>query len=364
MTRLLPLLALLAWPLAAPAQDVSEGFDMMRTEAEDYAEVRPETRLSFPEDHGPHPAFRIEWWYVTSNLRDGEGRPLGLQWTLFRFATQPGGTAENSGPEAGWTAPQIWMGHAAVTTAERHFHAERFARGGIGQAGVTTDPFDAWIDDWGFSHAGEGGAGAFSPLRLTARGEGFSYDVTLTAEGPMVLQGEDGYSVKSELGQASHYASQPFFRVSGTVTLEGDAREVTGRAWMDREWSSQPLAESQTGWDWFSLHLPEGEKLMVYRLRDEARGDYVTGNWITADGDSARLAPGEIAMTPIGEAEVADGIEMTVRWRIEIPSRGFAVETRPLNPRAWNALSTAYWEGPVTYEGTHSGEGYLEMTGP
>ena len=28
---------------------------------------------------------------------------------------------------------------------------------------------------------------------------------------------------------------------------------------MDREWSSQPLAPDQTGWDWFSLHLTSGE---------------------------------------------------------------------------------------------------------
>ena len=26
--------------------------------------------LSFPDDHGPHPEFRTEWWYYTGNLRD------------------------------------------------------------------------------------------------------------------------------------------------------------------------------------------------------------------------------------------------------------------------------------------------------
>ncbi len=362
-----PLLAaLLLLALPAAAQDVSEGFDMMRTEAEDFAEVRPDTPVSFPEDHKAHPDFRIEWWYITSNLRDAAGTPLGLQWTLFRFALRPGGTPENSGPGAGWAAPQIWMGHAAVTTAESHHHAERFARGGIGQAGVTVDPFRAWIDDWGFVHTGAGGAGAFSPLRMTARGEDFAYDVTLTAEGPMVLQGQDGYSVKSELGQASHYGSQPFFTVSGEVEIEGEARAVTGRAWMDREWSSQPLAERQTGWDWLSLHLDEGPspgtKLMVYRLRHEDGDDYVTGNWITPEGQSTRIAPGEVTMTALGEEEVTAGRVMPVRWRVEIPGRDLRIETAPLNPRAWNALSTAYWEGPVTFEGTHGGEGYLEMT--
>ncbi|GMG80922.1 lipocalin-like domain-containing protein [Paralimibaculum aggregatum] len=358
MAGVLALVLGLLLALPAAAQEAERAFDRMRSGGAGFAEVLPETALRFPEDHGAHPGFRIEWWYVTANLRDAEGAPLGLQWTLFRFATRPGGAAD-----AGWATPQIWMGHAAVTTAEAHRAAERLARGGIGQAGVATDPFAAWIDDWVFAHAGAGGAGAFSPLRLAARGEGFAYDVTLAAEGPMVLQGEAGYSVKSAVGQASHYASQPFFAVEGWVEVAGTRRQVTGRAWMDREWSSRPLAGSQSGWDWFSLHLSGGEKLMVYRLRDSARGDYVTGNWIAPDGTSTRLAPGAVRLAPLARAEVAEGREMTVRWRIEIPARGLAVETRPLNPRAWNGLSTAYWEGPVFVEGSHAGEGYLEMTG-
>ena len=74
-------------------------------------------------------------------------------------------------------------------------------------------------------------------------------------------------AVKSEHGQASYYYSQPFFEVDGTLTHRRREVAVTGRAWMDREWSSQPLAADQKGWDWFSLHLASGEKLMLFRLR-------------------------------------------------------------------------------------------------
>src|SRR6056297_3492386 len=161
--RWILILGLLTGAASAQAPEpVEDGFGMMATEAgEDFAEVLPTTRIAFPADHGPHPDFRIEWWYVTANLRDGDGVALGAQWTLFRFATRPGDG------EGGWATPQIWMGHAALTTAERHAHAERFARGGIGQAGAVADPFDAWIDDWVFRATGDG----FSPARLTARGE-------------------------------------------------------------------------------------------------------------------------------------------------------------------------------------------------
>ena len=101
---------------------------------------------------------------------------------------------------------------------------------------------------------------------------------------------------------------------------------------------------------------------MLYRLRHEGGADYVTGNWIAPDGTSARIAPGTVEMEPIAREEI-DGREVLVRWAIAIPSRGLEIETRPLNPRAWNDLSTEYWEGPVFFSGTHEGEGYLEMTG-
>ena len=106
-----------------------------------------------------------------------------------------------------------------------------------------------------------------------------------------MLQGDAGYSRKSEREQASYYYSQPFFKVAGRITIDDKPVEVTGQAWMDREWSSQPLAPDQTGWDWFSLHLKTGEKLMLYRMRQTDGHDYASGNWISPDGKSEQIAP-------------------------------------------------------------------------
>ncbi len=74
--------------------------------------------LSFPADHGPHPDYRIEWWYLTANLTDASGNAYGAQWTLFRQAMAAGAQGD------GWATPQIWMGHAAVTSATAHHAAE------------------------------------------------------------------------------------------------------------------------------------------------------------------------------------------------------------------------------------------------
>lgn len=333
-----------------PAMASAQGYAGLGTEADaGFAAVTPPAAFEFPRDHGAHPEFRIEWWYLTAVLTGADGAEYGAQWTLFRSALAPG-EAE------GWASPQIWMGHAGLTSATAHFHAERIARGGVGQAGVEAAPFAAWIDDWRMSGADLGA------LSLHASGDGFSYDLSVTAEGPIVPQGNGGFSVKSASGQASYYYSQPFYRASGSIEIGGETVEVTGRAWLDREWSSQPLAADQDGWDWVSLHLDTGEKLMAFALRATDGGRFRSGAWIAADGTPTPLEDGDIVMTPMARTEVA-GREVPTAWRIEIPRFSLDVSATALNAESWMGVSFPYWEGPVGFSGSHAGRGYLEMTG-
>ena len=333
--------------LFLPMQAIAQGFAGLGTEAGDFAVPQPGTVLQFPADHGAHPEFRIEWWYLTANMTGPDGTPYGLQWTLFRSALAP-----RDGE--GWDTPQLWMGHAAVTTPDAHFVAERLARGGIGQAGVTASPFSAWIDDWAMDGPD------FDNMRLKAAGTDFAYDVQLTAKGPLVLHGQNGYSVKSAAGQASLYYSQPFFQLSGTLNLPDGDVAVTGTAWLDREWSSQPLARDQTGWDWFSLSFESGEKMMGFILRGAE--NYTSATWIAADGTATAYPDGAFSATPLTRHTVA-GREVPTTWQVRLPDRGVDVTVEALNPDAWMATSIPYWEGPVTISGSHKGVGYLEMTG-
>lgn len=337
--------------LAAPGA-TAQGYGGMAQSAAGFALPDPAYRFRFPADHGPHPEFRLEWWYLTANLTGPAGEPYGIQWTLFRSALAPGATG------TGWLTPQIWMGHAAVTTPEQHLAAQKFARGGIGQAGVTAQPFEAWIDQWRLAATADG----IDRLTLFASTESFAYDLTLSATGPIVPQGLDGYSVKSPAGQASEYYSQPFYRVAGSLTLAGREVAVTGQGWLDREWSSQPLGPSQQGWDWVSLHFESGEKLMAYRLRDAEAPPFTPATWIAADGTPTPLSPGAVTMTPGATTRIGDA-EVPTEWDIALPDKGLQIHLAALNPQAWNALDFAYWEGPVTVTGSHPGVGYLEMTG-
>ncbi|MGC3872132.1 lipocalin-like domain-containing protein [Halomonas sp. GXIMD04776] len=346
------------WPEDAPSTTSYAG---LGESVGDFRQARPGTELNFPADHGPHPDYRIEWWYLTANLIAEDGRHFGVQWTLFRQAMAP--TDPQSESEIPWASRQLWMAHAALSTPKDHRFSERFARGGIGQAGVDATPFDAWIDDWSLSTV-DGTAG-FDHLKVTAQGSDFGYRLTLDAEGPLVRHGEQGFSQKSADGQGSMYYSQPFFHVSGEIRVDDKPIAVTGRAWLDREWSSQLLGPTQSGWDWFSLHLANGAKLMAFRLRgggEDGNQSYLSGSWITPQGDAIPLEGDELRLTPLEYQKVAER-ELPTRWRVEVPERHLDVEVRARHPNQWMDTSFAYWEGMVKVSGSHGGEGYLEMTG-
>lgn len=340
------LVLLLLWPFAASAQ----GFSGLGSQAgADFATPLPNPAFAFPADHGAHPDYRIEWWYLTATLADADGTPYGLQWTLFRTALAPG-EAE------GWASPQVWFAHAAVTTPHVHLATERFARGGIGQAGVRPSPFRAWIDDWALEGPD------FDSMTVSATGPDFAYTMSLEAQGPLIFHGAGGYSVKSAEGQASYYYSQPFFNIEGTLRLPTGDVAVSGQAWLDREWSSQPLNETQEGWDWFSLSFDDGAKLMGFQLRQSDATTFSSATWIEVDGATTAFENGAFTARPLTRTKVA-GRDVPTLWQVTLPARGIDVRVQAMNPNAWMPLSIPYWEGPVMIEGSHSGRGYLEMTG-
>lgn len=336
------------WAMLFPLSALAQGFAGLGRSAEGFEMPKPGHQFDFPADYGSHPSFRIEWWYLTANLTGDDGKDYGIQWTLFRSALKPFRVS-------GWQSPQIWLGHAALTTPSRHFFAERLSRGGIGQAGVTADPFEAWIDEWRMQGK------TMNALTLTANGTDFGYDLNLTTSKPLVLHGDNGFSVKSADGQASYYYSQPGYSVEGVLHLPDRDVAVTGHGWLDREWSSQPLAEDQSGWDWFSLSFDTGEKLMAFRLRG-ARRDFTSATWINEDGSSLSLPDGAVRLVPQHVTDVA-GREIPTKWHVALPDQDLDIQISALNPDAWMGTQFAYWEGPVTVSGSHAGRGYLEMTG-
>jgi len=316
--------------------------------------------FSFPRDHGPHPDYRNEWWYVTGNLDDENGRRYGFQLTLFRIGLAPGHADRRSN----WGTNQVWMAHLALTdVAGGRFHAaERFARGGdIALAGATRGPVSVWLEDWRLEHVDDG-------WHIKAQSDDFGLDLQLRARKPPVLQGDRGLSQKSDAaGNASYYYSLTRLAAEGRVSLGGDSRPVEGLAWMDREWSTSALGADQVGWDWFALQLDDGRDLMYYRLRreDDSVDPLSSGSLVAAGGAQRPLGRDDVSVEVIERWTSETGTTYPARWRIEVQGIEGTLEVVPVLDAQELDVSVRYWEGAVDVlrGGEPVGRGYVELAG-
>jgi predicted secreted hydrolase len=299
--------------------------------------VKRGARLSFPRDHGAHPDFRTEWWYVTGWL-DG---PAGFQITFFR--ARPDIAEEN--PSA-FSPKQILLAHAAIADPRhgRLVHEERAARAGFSLAQAEEARTGVWIDDWRLEQHGD----SYDAL-ISARD--FQFDLSFVSKS-ILLQGEAGFSQKGHRAEeASYYYSRPQLNVVGKV----NGRDVTtGTAWLDHEWSSAYLAPEAAGWDWCGINLFDGGAVMAFQMRSKAGG--------------VHYAPPGVSFSPVRfwkspRTGVSYPVEMKVRAKNLELHLVPLMDDQELDARA--STGTIYWEGAVRAfdRDNEIGRGYLELTG-
>jgi predicted secreted hydrolase len=323
----------------------------------------------FPQDHGPHPGFRHEWWYVTGNLDAATGERFGFELTFFRVALAPP-AAHVTDNGSRWRTRQVYIAHFAITDVARgeFAYAQKFSRDALGLAGAQADPLHVWLDDW---MLGEDSQAQSPRWKLHARGQG--YELTLDAQPLMqpVLNGQDGLSRKSsEPGAASYYYSIPRVAVSGRIARGGRTFDVHGLAWLDREWGSGSLGKAEQGWDWFAFQLRDGSALMFYSLRnhDGTRDAHSAGTWVDATGRAQALATDQVQIDVSDYWVSPRGGRYPSRWRVRVPAVGLDVEVRPALADQELGTRPRYWEGAVDVSdasggGDKSGRGYVELVG-
>ncbi|MDX2437693.1 MAG: lipocalin-like domain-containing protein [Acidobacteriota bacterium] len=334
--------------------------------AGDWLEVAGPPELVFPRDHGAHPDYRTEWWYVTGLVDADDGRRFGFQVTFFRQGLDP------SEPETGSSrlrARQIVAAHLAVAdiSNQRFHHAERLRRSVGGLAGFSDTGLDVWLDDWEMK---TDEAGVVS-VQARDAATGVGVDFELRPQRELVLHGDRGYSRKgADEGNASAYVSWTRLAVEGQLEVEGSLLKIDGTAWFDHEWGTSQLGEGVAGWDWFSLRLDDGRDLMVYRLRraDGSADPRSSGTLVGPNGGVQRLDRDGVELEVLGWWQSpATGARYPVRWRLRVPDAGIDLEISSLLTASEldgsATTGVVYWEGPVTAIGSTRGEGYVEMTG-
>jgi predicted secreted hydrolase len=325
-----------------------------------YPDVKPGHTFTFPTDHGAHPDFRTEWWYVTGTVKTAKGKDLGFQITFFR--TRPRVDPRNPSKFA---PRQILFAHAAVSDSSvgKLLHDQRAARSGFGIAEAKIGDADVRIKDWRFVRLADGRFSA----RIVARG--FALNLMFKPTQQPLLQGVGGYSSKGpDPKSASYYYSVPQLATTGTITRGKSIETVTGRSWLDREWSSRYLGGATVGWDWTGLNFDDGAALMAFRIRGaDGRNLWAGGTFRRANGASVTLKPGDVRFTPTRtwrSKRTGAAYPVAQILTIKLPE---GVKRLMLTPmfadQELDARSSGlpvYWEGLVRTEG---GRGYLELTG-
>ena len=325
-----------------------------------YPTVEPGAAPAFPRDHGAHPAYRTEWWYATGHVASAAGRDVGFQVTFFR--SRPG-VAEDS--PSRFAARQLILAHAAVAdrAAGVLVHDQRAARAGFGLAGADEADTRMWIGDWSLARV----ATAYR-ARVAARR--FALDLRLLPTQPGLLQGDGGFSRKGpEPRQASWYYSQPQLAVEGSVDVGSGPLAVSGRAWLDHEWSSEILPAGAVGWDWLGANLDDGGALMAFVMRDrQGHALWAAATLRDAAGNRTNHAPADVRFAARRRwRSLRTGIDYPVAVDVTVGERRFRVEPwfddQELDARG--STGTIYWEGAVdvTQDDRRIGRGYLELTG-
>ena len=395
--------------------------------------------VALPRDHMSHPDFQLEWWYLTFVLSAEAGQEFGLQYTLFRFNTELNApssakasakvnaessashssednlhTNANSHIAKNWSNGQQWMGHASLHTAEQHYFEERFASGGVGNAYVNQQPFTTVIDDWVWKAAQAkvqtgaeskamfpsvltfafGQSSTHHPLKTREKIPATSADslselndapsvsavkvaLNLNTSGPFIKQGDNGYSKKTQDERLrSYYYSQPFINAEGTLNIEGNSVKVAGKGWFDHEWTSHLANSEAMGWDWFSLHLDDGSKLMAFRMHamnenmknstSKHSEIFTMASYIAENGTKETIEQVNVSITPMAYETINEGESprsVPTAWRIQIPIKDIDLSIRPFKESQWNNSLFPYYEGRVEIKGSHSGSGFMELTG-
>lgn len=335
-----------------------------------FAQANAPRQFEFPQDHGPHPTFRHEWWYLTGQLHGADGAIYGFELTFFRLALRPPDLQAPPASDTDWRARQVYAAHFAITDvkAGRFFSATRYARDALGLAGAQAQPFAVHVDDWSLAQQSDSAA---LHWRLQAADRDYQLELDLRSNQAPVLNGDAGLSRKADAeGAASYYYSMPRLQATGYLSHQGERTAVSGLTWLDREWGSGSLGPQQQGWDWFALDLEDGSALMFYALRDRdgRRDPHSAGTFIDAAGHAAPLANDDVDIDVLRHWTSPRGGQYPGQWQLRVRSLGLQLQVTPLLADQELATSPRYWEGAVQVTGERRGasvsaHGYVELVG-
>jgi len=328
---------------------------------QEYLDVTDDYIVKVPEDFFYKKDYRVQWWYFTGHLFDERGKEFGYELTFFVVNVQKRDYTSRFGVN------RVYISHFAVSDISGNtFHFSDKADAGVYEfAGAEDNRLKVWTGN----HVLDG---TFQNMRLRASDSNKSIDLHVEPVKPLVLNGKNGYSRKSEESSliASVYFSYTQMNTQGKLTIGDKVYAVKGKSWFDREISTRRLSEKQAGWDWFAIQLDDNREIMLYMLRnkDGSLDPYSSGTFVYQNGRYRMLSRDDFSITALSHYKSEKTrARYPSQWEIKIPSEKMILSITPLiqdqEVPAFSSTGNYYWEGACRVEGSARGRAYIEMTG-
>ena len=200
--------------------------------AQEYLDVTENNAPQFPQDFYYKKDYRVQWWYFTGHLYDENQREFGYELTFFTVNVQQRTYKSRFGVNT------IFISHFAVTdvAGNKFYFSDKADSGAYGFAGAEDNRLEVRIDQNTLE-------GDMQKMHIRASDKEKAVDLQLTPLKPVTLNGERGYSRKSEESPliASYYFSYTDLDTKGTLTLGNKVFRVKGKSWFDREISTRAV---------------------------------------------------------------------------------------------------------------------------
>jgi len=343
------MLLAIAWVVFFRAETPAVGTPAAPASKDAAAVMKPAAALpavKLPADDAPHSAL-TEWWYYSGHLQTDSGERYSFHMASFL--------------RQGTLAHTVFHGSLLDHQNEKLYTEQ--ARTAGNPSDGRRDGFDFTFGDWQMR-----GEGAQHAAKM--KGKAFALELQLDDRQPPVLHQAPGTPVAGllDFGVAglSYYTSRPRMSAQGTLTLNGTTRPVHGEVWFDHQWGDFEAA--QLRWNWFALQLTDGADIMLFELFDRQGKPVLRTGTHFKDSVVTALGAQDFAADSQGTwKSPASGIVYPVNWTISIPSRDLKLKVDPvLRASEFDARTTTlnvYWEGAVKLSGSHSGVGFMELSG-
>ncbi|MCD4709929.1 MAG: T9SS type A sorting domain-containing protein [Bacteroidales bacterium] len=307
--------------------------------------------VSFPVDEGWHPDEAIEWWYIAGHL---EGTASGTLYSfMLTYFYYPGDTLGIS-----------YDGFRVLNLANDdtgEFHTETMPVRSYNDLATDHLHIDALLlnnvtEHWMHKEEPDGTLIPFE-YELSATSDQGAIALSTVSQKPPLIPGDDGLFDQGA-DSYTYYYSLTENLVEGTLTFEGSSEEVTGSAWIDRQYGTfNPNTGEQ--YEWFYLQLSNGMDLNIWNLftPENQLPDHPAYKHISVYVDSStqytshdfKLERLSWAKMPVTENCYAQ------EWRLTSETDQLDLTFSTLHHNSEVEIPFNFFEGPTTASGTVNG---------